>query len=323
MESTKLPYDLVATEMEAVHERISRELGRTQTRLASEISQYTINSGGKRVRPLIVLLIAGACGGVRKAHIEFATIVEFIHTTTILHDDVVDGTKNRRNQQTAHQKWDSTACVLTGDFLYARALTLLHDMGITPIIRNVIDACELLASGELMQLSWRGRADISEEDYFEIVRRKTAVLFQVAAESSALLSQSNSLCKAARNYGLHGGIAFQIADDVLDYSGNMAQTGKRPGTDFLEGKLTLPFIYALRVCDPGERKQMQRYIGEAKAEYLGEVTDWLNKCGAMEYARECAHRHTQKALDALNEFPPSEWRQAMEALLGIIAERNH
>lgn len=307
--------------MQAVAQYIEKEVKRTDSNLATDISQYIIHGGGKRIRPLVVLLTAGACGGIRPQHIALASAIEFIHTATILHDDVVDGSERRRNRPTANHEWGNAASVLTGDLLYSRAVSLLISLEVPPVIDIVVRSCEDLASGELMQLSQRRRIDTSEELYLEIIRCKTAVLFEAAVQCSALLCDANQYVEAVRLYGLHSGIAFQLADDILDYTGDAQLMGKDPGTDLSEGKITMPLIHAFRSATAEQQAYLQRSVTQDDAANLSEVTKLLHACGSIEYAQQYIRAQEHKATTALATLPPSKFTEAMKALLTMVAER--
>ena len=316
------PQQLVKKEMDAVHLMMADELEQIDTSLASNIAKHVVNSGGKRIRPLLTLLVAGACGGVRQAHITMAGIIELIHTATILHDDVVDETLKRRNRVTANGLWGKHASVLVGDFMYSRALALLLAFKNHALAEMVIQGCELLSIGELRQIEQRGHLNTSEQMYFQTIKCKTATLFDVAARASDMLHDNSKYSEAVGLFGTHIGIAFQLRDDILDYIGDAQAIGKDPGTDLIEGTSTLPFIHALsHARKPAHQKLLHEAFNSGNKALLPEVVSILKSSGSIEYTQKQVQAHIAKATEALQTLPDSDYKTALTHLSQSTTER--
>lgn len=316
-----IPKSLVGKEMDAVRAGIAAALSGEDCGLISDVAKHIIESGGKGVRPLIVLLVAGACGGIRPEHIRLATVIELIHTATILHDDVVDATIKRRNQETANSAWGNDVSVLMGDFVYSRALNILLKLQQATVTQSIIHACEQLSIGELRQMTQRQHLDTDEAMYFEIIKHKTAILFEVSAYCSVLFCEHQAYADTVRLYGTHIGIAFQLRDDLLDYIGDSKKTGKNLGTDLMEGNITLPVVYALKHADKKGQTLLRDSIQSKDASRLKEVVSVLESSGGIAYTQKRAGEHTSKAMDALNALPNSQFKEMLCQLLSIITER--
>ena len=296
----------------------------SQVALINQIGRYIINSGGKRLRPLLVLLSARACQYTGESHILLAVIIEFLHTATLLHDDVVDDSAKRRGQESAHMLWGNSASVLSGDFLYSRAFTLMMSLENNDILRMLANATSTIAEGEVMQLMNIRRIGITESEYLDVIRCKTAILFQASCQTAAALSNvSGSVCRYVSNYGLYLGMAFQLVDDALDYDGNVGETGKNIGEDFKEGKLTLPLIYALKEGGEAAVLLIQEALLEGGEGQIVEVTQAMRKCGALEYTYTKAEEYCTRAIDCLDYLPSNSYREAMEQLAYFITSRRY
>jgi len=273
--------------------------------LVTEVARHILFSGGKRLRPLLTVLSAKLCGFRAGYVIKMSTIFEFLHAATLLHDDLVDGSGMRRGAQAAHTVWDHSTVVLVGDFLLARSLTLAAESGDTRVIDVIARITENMSQGEIQQLQRKGALDLSEAEYFEVIRRKTAVLFQGACRVSAILAGAGPAKENALDaYGLHLGLAFQMADDLLDYTVDPAAIGKPVGSDLREGKLTLPVICALSRAGDADRRRMEQIITRRQFEGadFSELIRLVESYGGIDYTRKQAAGHIQQAVDALAAF---------------------
>ena len=312
-------YGLVEGEFRAVNQLIPEQLT-SDVAMVEDIGSYIVESGGKRLRPLIVLLSSQALGYAGDQHVKLATIIEFLHTATLLHDDVVDHSGLRRGKPTANQKWGNAPSVLVGDFLYSRAFQLMVDLGSLEIMGVLSHATNTIAEGEVMQLANIGNCALSEAEYREVIRCKTALLFEAASHTGALLaSQQVSAIDAEqvesmRRFGLHFGLAYQLLDDWLDYRGNSESMGKNVGDDLAEGKLTLPLIYALENADATDQAIVRDAIDSKNVDMLGDILRIVDQCGALAYTRTCAQREIETALHYLNQIPDNDYQQALMQL---------
>lgn len=275
-------------------------------KLVEEVAGHILFAGGKRLRPLLMVLAARVCGYSGDHCSKYAVIFEYLHAATLLHDDVVDGGELRRGQTAAHHTWDPPTAVLTGDFLLARALSLAADTGLPEVIRTIAAITEQMSQGEIEQLNRKGDLTLNEPDYLEVIRCKTAVLFQGACRTGALISGASAeQVKAFGDYGHHLGMAFQMADDLLDYSADSEALGKKVGADLREGKLTLPVIHTLAQTDPGDRQWIVKLI-EARtftSDEFDRLIAVMKDHGGIDYTRQCAVEHVQKAKSVLELFP--------------------
>jgi octaprenyl-diphosphate synthase len=307
-------YALVAREFAAVNALIPRQLT-SDVSLVEEIGHYIVDSGGKRLRPLLVLLGAGACGYAGNGQIRLATIIEFLHTATLLHDDVVDRSELRRGRATANATWGNAPSVLVGDFLYSRAFQLMVELENMDIMAILSDATNTIAEGEVMQLANIGNLALTEAQYLEVIRCKSALLFQAAAHSAGVLaSEDPDEINALKQFGLHFGMAYQLVDDYLDYAGDTALLGKNVGDDLAEGKLTLPLIHGLRCARPADAAVLREALTARSAERLDEVLAIVRRSGALDYVQEAARRQSDLARETLNSLPDSAYRDALETL---------
>lgn len=313
----------VAGEFEQVNRLIIDQL-QSDVSLVENIGHYIVDAGGKRLRPLLALLCGAALGGCRPQHITFAAVIEFIHTATLLHDDVVDLSTLRRGRPTANAAFGNASSVLVGDFLYTRAFQLMVTLENFDVLRHMADTTNTVAEGEVLQLARAGNADTSEADYLDIITRKTAVLFAAACHGAASLSGAQTETRAQLTaYGLHLGIAFQLIDDVLDYEGSAETMGKHVGDDLAEGKPTLPLIRVLTTGTGEEQQLVREAITGKSAEHLDGVIAAVQRCGALDYCRQRAREHRDLALDALDCLPAGTTREALQRLAGLSVDRDH
>jgi octaprenyl-diphosphate synthase len=316
-------YTLVADDMRAVNDLIAARL-QSEVVLINQMGHYIINSGGKRLRPIMVLLSARTFGYPGRDHISLSAIVEFIHTATLLHDDVVDASELRRGQETANSIWGNEASVLVGDFLYSRAFEMMVEVGKMDVMEIMAHATNTIAEGEVLQLLNCRDAGTTEERYLEVIRSKTAKLFEAAAELGAVISdQGTEQRQAMCNYGIHLGTAFQLIDDVLDYSAAPEQIGKNIGDDLAEGKPTLPLIYAMRHGNATQSAFVRQAIEEAGRGNIAEVIQAIESTGAIAYTARAAQRETELAMAALEAIPSSPYKDAMYALAAFAVKRDH
>jgi octaprenyl-diphosphate synthase len=292
--------------------------------LVQQVAEHIVGSGGKRLRPALVLLASGAAGYRGEAQLQLAAVVEFIHTATLLHDDVVDVSQLRRGQRTANAAFGNAASVLVGDFLYSRAFQMMVEVDDMRVMRVLADATNTIAEGEVLQLMNSRDPQVDEARYLEVVRRKTAKLFEAAARLGGVLSR----CGAPREeglarYGMHVGTAFQLVDDVLDYSGDAAAIGKSLGDDLAEGKPTLPLIYAMRAGSAQQAERVRRAIAEGgRADFAG-VLEVIRACGALDYAREAARGEAEAAARAIDTLPASAYKDSLLELAAFSVTRGH
>lgn len=312
---------LIATDFDAVNRLIIEQLN-SDVDLVENIGQHLIQAGGKRIRPLISLLCANALGQAGEQEIKFATVVEFIHTATLLHDDVVDVSALRRGMPTANAKWGNAPSVLVGDFVYSRAFQLMVNMQNMAIMNLMANTTNEIAEGEVLQLTKAGDASTSEDAYFEVIRRKTAVLFAAACQGPALLNNAKKAqLDALTLYGLNLGIIFQIVDDLLDYHGDPAKTGKNIGDDLTEGKPTLPLIYVMRHGSTAEAELIRDAISNKDASQLLQIAAIVKKSGALEYIEQRANALRDEAIQALEQLSESKYKQALIKLAELALSR--
>jgi len=313
----------VATEFERVNQLIVEQL-HSNVPMVENVGHYIVDAGGKRLRPLLVLLTASALGGCEAAHIKFAAIIEFIHTATLLHDDVVDISSLRRGRPTANAEFGNAPSVLVGDFLYTRAFQLMVQLADLDILDHMADTTNTIAEGEVLQLTRAGQAETTEAQYLDVITRKTAILFAAACYGAATLAGADTRTREAmREFGLNLGIAFQMIDDVLDYEGDPATMGKNVGDDLTEGKPTLPLIHTLREGNADEQALVRRAITDKTAEQITGVVAAVQRCGSLDYTRSQARAYHDLAMASLQQLPPSIWRDAMERVTHLSINRDH
>ena len=311
----------VAEEFQQVNDLIVQQL-HSDVDMVENIGHYIVEAGGKRLRPLLVLLSASALGGAEHSHVKFAAVVEFIHTATLLHDDVVDISSLRRGRPTANHAFGNAPSVLVGDFIYTRAFQLMVDLGNMDLLRHMADTTNTIAEGEVLQLVRAGDPSVTEGQYLEVIQRKTAVLFAAACKGAAILSGCSAAQQnALHDFGLHLGIAFQMIDDVLDYTGDPEVTGKQVGDDLNEGKPTLPLIRTMAVGSADDAALVRSALEHKSSENLSGVIEAVRRSGGIDYTRDQAVAHQQLALAGLADLADTPARTALEALAALSINR--
>lgn len=314
---------LVAKDMQRVNQVITDNLA-SHVVLINQLSQHIILSGGKRLRPMLVLLMARNCGYEGEDDALLAAVIEFIHTATLLHDDVVDDSDMRRGQETASHIWGNEAAVLVGDYLYSRAFQMMVRAESMRIMSLLSDATNTIAQGEVLQLLNVHDPDTSEEKYNEVIYGKTACLFEAATRIGAILGNSDAETEAAMaNYGKHLGTAFQLVDDALDYSADSDELGKNVGDDLAEGKPTLPLIYAMQKASTEQSELIRAAIKQGGLDHIDAITDIIKETGALEYTFAQAQAEADKAKAEITFLPESEYRQALMFLADYAVERRY
>ena len=314
---------LISDDMGAVDALIINRL-QSDVVLVNSIGHYIVNSGGKRLRPLLVLLAAGACSYAGPHHIGLAAVIEFIHTSTLLHDDVVDSSDLRRGRKTANALWGNEASVLVGDFLYSRSFQMMVEAGSMRVMEILADTTNVIAEGEVMQLMNCHDPDTTEERYYEVIRCKTAKLFEAAARLGAVLGERPAAEEEALTaYGMHLGIAFQLVDDALDYASSAEEMGKNIGDDLAEGKPTLPLIYAMRTGTPEQSALIRTAIEEGGLESIEAVRAAIASTDAIAYTARSAQAEAEKAIQSLGVIPESPYRDALEELARFAVSRTY
>jgi octaprenyl-diphosphate synthase len=302
---------LIAGEMAEVNALIQERL-RSDVALINQLGQYIVNSGGKRLRPALVLLSSGLFAYQGDKHIALAAIIEFIHTATLLHDDVVDASMLRRGQATANQRWGNEASVLVGDFLYSRAFQMMVDVGSMPVMKVLADATNTIAKGEVQQLINQHNTETTESNYLVVINNKTARLFEAASQLGAIIcNRSAAEEQAMIAYGRHLGIAYQLIDDVLDYSASTEELGKNIGDDLAEGKPTLPLIYAMKKGTPAQAEAIRTAIREGGLENIEQIQETIESTGAIAYTARLAEEEAQQAIEAIVDLPHSRYHEAL------------
>jgi octaprenyl-diphosphate synthase len=311
----------VAEDMRRVHELIAARL-ESDVALVRKVAEYLVVAGGKRLRPALLLLACGALGYRGEARLTAAAVIEFIHTATLLHDDVVDESQLRRGAPTANAAFGNAASVLVGDFLYSRSFQMMVELDDMRVMRVLAEATNLIAAGEVMQLMGSHDPQVDEARYLEVIRRKTAKLFEAAARLGAVLARSSpALEDGLARYGAHVGTAFQLIDDVLDYCGDEAAIGKHLGDDLAEGKPTLPLIHALRSGSAAEQAVVRQAIVAGGRADFGAVLAAVRRCGSLEYARSAARREAAAATAALEPLPVSDFKRSLLELASFSVVR--
>jgi octaprenyl-diphosphate synthase len=312
---------LTRDDMSAVDRLISASL-RSDVALVSQVSEYIVMSGGKRLRPVIVLLAARAFGYAGEQHIRAAAIIEFIHTATLLHDDVVDSSERRRGKDSANTVFGNQASVLVGDFLYSRAFQMMVDIDSMRIMQILADATNTIAAGEVMQLMNVHDPDTTEEAYRQVIYRKTARLFEAGAQIAAVLGKRGEADEAAMvRYGQDLGTAFQLVDDALDFSASAEELGKNLGDDLAEGKATLPMIYAMENGSDADRKLIRKAILEGGLDKLERIQAIIESTGALQYTAARAQEAADSAIAALSDIPDSDYKQALITIADFSVQR--
>ncbi|MES2075824.1 MAG: octaprenyl diphosphate synthase [Pseudomonadota bacterium] len=313
----------IAADMDAVNQVIRRSL-HSEVSLVNQIAEYIISAGGKRIRPVLVLLVANAYSYKGKAHHELASVVEFIHTATLLHDDVVDESSLRRGRATANALFGNAASVLVGDFLYSRAFQMMVGLNNMRVMQILSDATNVIAEGEVLQLLNMHDPDVNQERYLQVIRSKTAKLFEAAAELGALISGANDAqIEAAGEYGRSLGTAFQLIDDVLDYAGDAAEIGKNVGDDLREGKPTLPLIYLMENGTAEQRELVRGCIEQGDEQHFDTILAAITTSGALDYTRRQAEAAARRAAEAISDLPDSIYKESLLQLATFAVDRTH
>lgn len=319
--------DLVDTDMQSVNQYIAENLD-SDVALINQLGAYIVQAGGKRLRPVALLLTAKACNPEQieayEQQIILAAIIEFIHTATLLHDDVVDESEMRRGKQTANEIWGNAASVLVGDFLYSRSFQMMVSVGSMRVMEILSRTTNQIAEGEVMQLINCGSAETSEAQYMETIQSKTAILFEAATQLGAVITkQSSTVENAMGQYGLHLGTAFQLVDDILDYTADAEKMGKNVGDDLAEGKPTLPLINAIERSSSDDKALLVNAITNSSRDNLDQVLAIIEKTGALAYTARKAREQAQQAQQALSVLPESAYKQALMDLALFSVERTY
>jgi octaprenyl-diphosphate synthase len=313
----------IASDMEAVNTVIRQQL-HSDVPLVNQIAEYIISAGGKRIRPVLVLLVANAYGYRGTHHHELAAVVEFIHTATLLHDDVVDESALRRGRQTANALFGNAASVLVGDFVYSRAFQIMVSINNMRVMQILADATNVIAEGEVLQLLNMHDPDVTEPRYLQVIRSKTAKLFEAAAQLGALIAgASEPEIEAAAEYGRSLGTAFQLIDDVLDYSGNAADIGKNVGDDLREGKPTLPLIYLMQNGTPSQRQLVRSCIESGDEQHFDEILAAITSSGALDYTKAEADKAARRASASISSLADSQFKNSLLQLSTFAVDRNY
>jgi len=315
--------DVISEDLAQLEQSIDKLLT-TRVTFIKEVVQHIVKSGGKRIRPILVILSAKLCGSKDEQHIPCAAIMEFIHTATLLHDDVVDNAKIRRGRLTANTLWGNEPSVLVGDFLFTKSFDLMIQTQNADILKVMANATTKLAEGEILELLKTSDINTTEKDYYEVIANKTAVLLSAACEIGALLGKVNEEKRSAlREFGHHLGMAFQLKDDLLDYVSTDSTLGKNTGIDFKEGKLTLPLIHALASATPEERETVTAALQKKKTgkRDFQKVKQIIERYGGLEYTSNVSKEHIDKAREFLELFPPSPYKDALLELATYIITR--
>jgi octaprenyl-diphosphate synthase len=287
------------------------------------MSHYIISSGGKRIRPLLLLLCARATDYDGDYHYSMAVVIELIHTATLLHDDVVDQSTTRRGQETANELWGNAPSVLVGDFLYSRAFEIMVEPNSMEIMKILSKATNQISEGEVLQLLNIKNANVTQKEYYRVIERKTACLFKAACQIAGILSNSNQkVIEAMGKFGMHLGNAFQIIDDTLDYESDSNIIGKEVGDDLSEGKVTLPMIYALEKTTKSDKKILTDAIQNADASNINQVVEILMNVNAFQYSRDIANKESNMALESIDILPSSKYKTALKLLCKLSLERS-
>lgn len=313
---------VVSDEFQAVDRLIHTQLA-SRVPLVEKIADYIVSSGGKRIRPLLVLMTAKAFGQCDERAVKLATVIEFLHTATLLHDDVVDTSDMRRGNPTANAKWGNAPSVLVGDFLYSRAFTMMVELGSLPVMNILSNATCVIAEGEVLQLTNVKNPDTSEAQYMDVIHGKTAMLFEASTHAAAALLQCTpEQSHAMQEYGKELGMAFQLIDDVLDYEGDAEAMGKNVGDDLAEGKPTLPLIHAMAHGNEQQRSLIRSAIRKGGLDDMADVLNAVRELGSLEYTRQKAYDCADRAQSHLQLLPDSEAKEALRALALLAVKRN-
>jgi octaprenyl-diphosphate synthase len=311
---------LIQGDLDAVNAVVRARLT-SSVALVDQVAAHIITGGGKRLRPLLVVLAGRACGKTSEGHVEAAAFIEFIHTATLLHDDVVDSSSKRRGRATANEVFGNQASVLVGDFVYSRAFQMMASLHSQRVMEIMANATNVIAEGEVLQLMNAHDPETSEQRYLDVIHRKTATLFEAGAEVAAVLSQSPPDVQVAlARYGRHLGTAYQLMDDVLDYRSNPSARGKNLGDDLAEGKPTLPLIHALKHGDEAQRAAIRRAIKSGGLIELDAVVAAIEATGGLDYAQRAAETESKLALGVLSVLPGSSYKEGLVSLAQFAVE---
>ncbi|WP_133126883.1 polyprenyl synthetase family protein [Legionella nagasakiensis] len=314
---------LVTEDFDEVNALIIKKI-QSEISLIDNLTHHIVQSGGKRLRPLLVLLAAHACGYQGRDHINLAAMIEFFHTATLLHDDVIDESTLRRGQETANEIWGSKASILVGDYLFIQYMQLMISVGDLNIMRLLTDISHQISCGEIKQLANRHNHTLTIEEYFDIIRSKTSLLFAASASLGALISHSNEeIYNGLYTYGLHLGNAFQLIDDALDYCADVKTLGKNIGDDLADGKATLPLIHVLKHDKTNRQDKIKESLKQGTLQYLPEILEAIEATGAIDYTRRVAAAEVDKALSALQVIPDSVYKEALADLARYAIQRDH
>ncbi len=316
--------ELASSDMTSVNELIYDQL-KSDVSLINQLGLYIISGGGKRIRPLLSVLAARALDYKGDKHLKIAAIIEFIHTATLLHDDVVDESTMRRGKETANEVFGNQASVLVGDFLYTRSFQMMVSLGQMQIMEILADATNVIAEGEVMQLMNCNDPETTEENYMQVIYCKTARLFEAATQLAAIVAEESSeTIEAMRLYGMHLGTAFQLIDDVLDYSSEAAELGKNIGDDLAEGKPTLPLIHVIKTGSDDQKAMVRQAIEQGgDRNHMEQILEAIEQTGALRYATDKAIEESNKAIQAISILPESTYRTALENLAKIAVDRTN
>ena len=317
--------DLVADDLAAV-DKLLRECSRSEIQLADQMARYIMEAGGKRLRAVLVVLCGHASGGLRRPadSQKLAAVIEFIHTATLLHDDVVDDSDVRRGRETANKVWGNEASVLSGDFFYSRAFSMIAEIGHSDVTRILAEASTAIAEGELLELMHAGQPDLGEERYLTIIEGKTAKLFEAACQAAACIEEADpEVTQGLADFGRLLGAAFQIADDAIDYLEENPEADKSVGDDLAGGRLTLPFIFALKEASDEDQDFLRASIQSGQRENISEVCAIMHRCGAIDYAWDRARKFAERARRRLDILGESVWRDALEGATEFSVSRRY
>lgn len=311
----------VKPELSLLNDEILSQLG-SKVPLVKKIAEHIIESGGKRLRPVIVILVAQACGYKKNDHIKLAAVIEFLHTATLLHDDVVDTSDRRRGRPTANARWGNAPSVLVGDYVYSRAFEMLVQIGQLNIMGTLAGATSIIAEGEVLQLLNINNPDVTEAEYMKIIQGKTATLFEASGLSAAYLAEVDKpICDAMKLYGMHLGMAFQIVDDILDFTGDAEAMGKNVGDDLAEGKPTLPLIRTMEIGSPEQKSCIQQAIKKGGLEELDIILAAIEETGALTYCMEQAKKQASLAIQQLDCLEDSSYKNSLIGLAELSVSR--
>lgn len=316
--------ELAHKDMTAVNDLIFSKL-HSDVALINQLGVYIVNGGGKRMRPMLTVLAANALGYQGTQHLQLAAIIEFIHTSTLLHDDVVDESNMRRGRETANALFGNSASVLVGDFLYSRSFQMMSELSNLRIMDILSDATNIIAEGEVLQLMNCNDPDTTEESYMQVIYCKTAKLFEAATRLAAVIAEQDEATESAmQRYGMHLGTAFQLVDDIMDYTADAQEMGKNVGDDLAEGKPTLPLLYAMAKGNLAQKKLIRSAIENGDGmDHLDDILAAMKQTGSLIYTQKKAEQEADKAINALVDLPDSAFKQALIALAHIAANRNH